>query len=553
MVRLQPSGKLTVAISGLGTAQGLTYPSGVTQIFGIPYGRLPKRWTRGTLATSWTNDFHDGTQLGPRPPIESAIDESSIPFLPVPETFLAPAPVDELNSLNLNIVLPPASAGPGPFPVLLWLHGGAFTIGGNHLPVYDGANLASWAAERGTPTVFIHPNYRIGHGGFLASSDIKADLERDGHSGAGNFGFTDQMLALEWVQTYITKFRGDKDNVTVIGESAGSIAIALHLVSAHRPVFHRAICMSGQPSTAPAWTVSEQERRYTNLIKHFKIDPTQPGALDKLRAIPEADVADALNIGEEQAFRLSFPTLDNYLLSSPDRLSLDYSKTIPSTLSGLMLGHVRDEGSVFAGVGEHYTYTDYETALQLFLSPSETEQILALYDISPTSEPKTLQAAFHRLAGDMLFNIPNIFAARYSPLPRTYAYSFNEVSHLSHETKGLAYHGIDFLYLFLNLMESMSAEQIELARSFSGKVLDFAHGIEPWTPVGQDKDGEGQWMAFGADGREGVVAEGDQKASGETGGRLRELLLGDTGFAKRLQKAVRGLVYEFEVMERAFA
>lgn len=59
-----PVGTAELEIEGLGKLKGFIYPNGVRQFCGIPYGRLAKRWTRSTLATSWENNFHDGTRLG---------------------------------------------------------------------------------------------------------------------------------------------------------------------------------------------------------------------------------------------------------------------------------------------------------------------------------------------------------------------------------------------------------------------------------------------------------------------------------------------------------
>lgn len=61
---LEPVGKTSVQVPGLGKLEGLVYANGVRQFYGIPYARLLKRWTRATLATSWKDGFHDGTELG---------------------------------------------------------------------------------------------------------------------------------------------------------------------------------------------------------------------------------------------------------------------------------------------------------------------------------------------------------------------------------------------------------------------------------------------------------------------------------------------------------
>ncbi len=64
-------------------------------------------------------------------------------------------------------------------------------------------------------------SYRLGAFGFLASKDLQVDNKEAGDSGVGNYGIRDQIIALEWVGRYIHSFGGDKDNVTIMGESAG--------------------------------------------------------------------------------------------------------------------------------------------------------------------------------------------------------------------------------------------------------------------------------------------------------------------------------------------
>ena len=62
----------------------------------------------------------------------------------------------------------------------------------------------------------------------------------------GNMGLYDQLEALHWVRRHITGFGGDPDNVTLFGESAGSISVSMHLVSPlSHGLFQRAILQSG--------------------------------------------------------------------------------------------------------------------------------------------------------------------------------------------------------------------------------------------------------------------------------------------------------------------
>lgn len=45
-----------------------------------------------------------------------------------------------------------------------------------------------------------------------------------------NLGLKDQHLALEWVHENIGLFGGNKSHVTIVGESAGSMAVGYHLL-----------------------------------------------------------------------------------------------------------------------------------------------------------------------------------------------------------------------------------------------------------------------------------------------------------------------------------
>jgi para-nitrobenzyl esterase len=115
--------------------------------------------------------------------------------------------------LSISQRLGPASAAQ-PLPVMVWLHGGGFTIGAGSLPPYDGKALAS------RDVVVVTVNYRLGHLGFFAHPA----LEEEAGERLYNFALLDQIAALQWVQENIHAFGGDAANVTLFGESAGRAA-----------------------------------------------------------------------------------------------------------------------------------------------------------------------------------------------------------------------------------------------------------------------------------------------------------------------------------------
>lgn len=161
-------------------------------------------------------------------------------FLGVPKSFSE-------DCLYLNVWTPATNANQK-LPVMVWIYGGAFSYGSAAVPVYDGTRLA----EKGVVVVSI--NYRLGALGWLAHPELTREGEK------GNFGLRDQIAALEWVRDNIGTFGGDPKNVTIFGESAGSISVSL-LVACPKAkgLFERAIGQSGAGYSPLAGEESLQE------------------------------------------------------------------------------------------------------------------------------------------------------------------------------------------------------------------------------------------------------------------------------------------------------
>jgi len=118
-------------------------------------------------------------------------------------------------------------------PVLVWIHGGGFTLGSAN--EFDGTALAVTANA-----VVVTVNYRLGLFGWLDVSEVGAEYED-----SGDVWLTDQIQALHWVRDNISAFGGDAASVTIIGESAGAASvIALCGTERTRGLFHRAVASS---------------------------------------------------------------------------------------------------------------------------------------------------------------------------------------------------------------------------------------------------------------------------------------------------------------------
>lgn len=179
------------------------------------------------------------------------------------------------DCLYLNVY----TANPNPskkMPVLFWIYGGGFQIGGQKS--YDGNVLTSLH-----DVVVVIPNYRVSAFGFLS---VAPDAQ--GNSPCrGNMGLLDQKMALEWVRDNIGSFGGDPSNVVIFGESAGSISVSLHV---HSPLsaglFHKAIGHSGV-CDFPIMVREDNVTVVERLLKELDINDSDPNVrFQKLKKVP---------------------------------------------------------------------------------------------------------------------------------------------------------------------------------------------------------------------------------------------------------------------------
>lgn len=133
------------------------------------------------------------------------------------------------DCLTLNVFRP--FGVDGPFPVMVFIHGGGFVSGTANDPLFDGAKLAQ------AGLIVVTVNYRLGALGWLVHPALS--------DGGGNSGLMDQIAALHWVHDNIAAFGGDPGNVTLLGSGAGATSVALLMLSAQsRDLFQKAILQS---------------------------------------------------------------------------------------------------------------------------------------------------------------------------------------------------------------------------------------------------------------------------------------------------------------------
>lgn len=194
----------------IGVTQSGDYPQPVEAFLGVPYALPPtgdRRFRPPVRVPPSPDRDVDCSQFGPRAPARQ--------FL-----IIGPQLPESEDCLTANIFRPAgagsnaAAAAAASLPVALYMHGGAFNRG--NAAMHDTASMVGWSAE---PFVAVSFGYRIGALGFLPS-------RLSAQEGALNLGLKDQMLMMEWVQENIHHFGGDKNNVTLIGLSAGAHSVS---------------------------------------------------------------------------------------------------------------------------------------------------------------------------------------------------------------------------------------------------------------------------------------------------------------------------------------
>ena len=126
-------------------------------------------------------------------------------------------------------------------PVMVWIHGGAFMLGGTELALFDCTNFI----KENPNVIVVTVQYRLGVFGFLQLSHLPDGAD---YPDAQNLGLLDQKMALKWVHENIAGFGGDPDNVTIWGESAGAIScVILPLIKGSQQYFKKVIAQSGSP------------------------------------------------------------------------------------------------------------------------------------------------------------------------------------------------------------------------------------------------------------------------------------------------------------------
>jgi para-nitrobenzyl esterase len=463
-----------------GPIQGKVVADGIRAYLGVPYAAPPigdLRWRPPRTHQPW-QEVRDATALGPS--------------CPQPDiSMLRGLDSQDEDCLTLNVWTAAADTAEG-LPVMVWIHGGGYYLGGSAEPTYDGTELAR------AGVVLVSVNYRLGTFGFLAHPALTAE-SRDGASGM--YGIMDQILALQWVRDNISGFGGDPERVTIFGQSAGAGSVCCLMTSRlARGLFHRAILHSGRAG-------AELRDRSKDLPRLESMESLgvafaerlgvadAPDLLAAMRAKPWQEILDAFEMPSRNAGggTKAHLSVDGHVLTEAPGLS--FAKGGQARVP-LMAGTAAREGSLFTRGNRVVGSLDtWQQLVRMTFGPSLSARVLELY---PAHDDVSAPAAYTDLVGDyFVWGARDAVRQMAKVQPKTWLYQFTHVSPRGVRNGLGSYHGCELPYAFGNLAEAeaSSAEDKALSRAMIGYWIRFAasgdpngEGAVPWAAYTERQD-----------------------------------------------------------------
>ncbi|ANB13709.1 hypothetical protein AWJ20_4652 [Sugiyamaella lignohabitans] len=477
-----PAQTCLVSSSG-GKFNGICQAS-FSEFLGIPYAQPPT----GNLR------FANAVQYTPNSSPRNA--KTLPPYCPQTSTTVTSTHED---CLYLNVYTPSTKASN---EVLFWIHGGSFIQGGSADPVFNGSQLAQ--AEN---IVVVTVNYRLGALGFYDSPETGT-----------NFGLTDVVMALKWVNENIASYGGKPDSVTIAGESSGATVVrTLLMTPSAKGLFSRAIIQSDpQAYSANNSTVSQDG--IAPIIDQSLGCSTNSGE-DLITCLRNASVSDILSAQMNVYSELTnIPGVNSVYPFGPnvnsENLPMDLTPALTSQSPivnpvEVMIGVVKDEGlaavsQVFGSAG--MTPDIYQYALAAQLGPVGAGKILSssLFstDINSSTYPQGInyELQLSSIATEYEFSCPSQMTAQlYQTSSHKYTYFYQFVEGIQYPdnsgfalcSNGAVCHEDDLYLVFGTYPNptSLSSSQTSLVKEVQTRWGSFVkngnpncNGYSNWTP-----------------------------------------------------------------------
>ena len=448
----------------------------VRAYFGVPFAAPPVgdlRWHEPMPVETW-----GGVRAADAMPAACIQNVAGV-RLPWTEEFMHQGEISE-DCLYLNVWTAAASVDEKR-PVMVYIYGGGFSEGSNAVAVYHGEELA----KKGVVVVGV--NYRVGALGLLAHEELTAESK---HHTSGNYGLLDQVAALRWVQDNIAAFGGDPGRVTIFGQSAGAMSVALLLQSPlTKGLIHGAVIQSGPGLFSPDVLGSNQSLAEAEKAGASAAEALNVSSLAELRALsPETFLQQGIG-----RFR---PITDGYFIPEDNQ----YMSDVP-----VMNGFTADESSLFGGFGAPRDQSlGYFQATAKERFGGKADQFMELYPAKSDAEA----AKHHKEGGRDRGRVSvNKWAAQKKKMGgAVYTYFFNRALPWPEHPEFGAFHTSEVPYVFNNLEfvdRPLEPVDFKVADQVSSYWVNFAKtgnpngaGLAYWPEFSEGPD---QIMALGAD------------------------------------------------------
>ncbi|HVE20961.1 MAG TPA: carboxylesterase family protein [Acidocella sp.] len=443
---------------------------GVSEFRGIPYALPPVgelRWQPPVAAKPWAG-VRQATAFGP-----------ACAQITTLGAFAGPPTANE-DCLTLNVFTPTQKAG-AKLPVLVWIHGGGNMDGSS--AGYDGSRLAA----RGHAVV-VSINYRLGLFGFLADPALDAE----GHP-FGNYGLLDQQLALRWVKQNIAAFGGDPANVTLGGQSAGSIDTEANVASPLAAgLFQRAIFESVVLDGTPLPAAEKTGADFTKAAGCGR--GASPAVAACLRQLPANRILQLEGTESTQGPYIDILIADGRIVPAGGLFAAFRNGDF--THMPIMSGTVHDEYNFLAAIAEYFsgpprhpvTAAQYRNFVTTSFPPATAKRVFAEY---PLALYRTPQLAWNAAGTDSLVCPQLALNRSLAAQVPVYGYEFDDTTapFFFPRMPGfvpLAYHTADIQYLFplwhggpKGQPHALNAQQQQLSNALIAAWTNFARTGNP--------------------------------------------------------------------------
>ena len=375
-------------------------------------------------------------------------------------------------------------------PVMVWIHGGAYEVGGTPEPREEGTNFVSENPD----VILVTIEYRLNALGFLRLSHLPDGAD---YPDAQNLGLMDQMAALKWIHENIAGFGGDPGNVTIFGQSAGGGSVCLlPLVEGAHEYFQRIIAQSGSPTFSRS---TEQSIECTNAL---------------MEALGCKTVADLMNTDMEKIVKTAATVLA-MPNTSPERDGVFLPKETfdPYELGAvkdfdIMQGCTKDECSYFAAIGGFESFVPFAEKCIADMLAKCTEEEKALAESYIAEGQGERYEVLSRFLDQYWFCAPLIRTAENQVKGggKTYVYYFRVESAIPRLKSG---HAIEISELF-NHPEDITVTGRQFDKTFSKTMrkmwVQFAKTGNPSLTAEQSPDGKAKvWPLYDTENKQVMV------------------------------------------------